>query len=404
MIYFDNAATTPISDEAMKQFIKWNEQYGNSESVYQMGREASEMIETARKTIAKLIGAAEPKNVIFTSGGCEGNSTAIKSMVLELYAQGKRINIALAGTEHHSVINSVKWAEKYFGAKLFYYPLTNGRIDVEKVKETRFFETRHINVATIIWGNNETGAIQNELTELIKEAKTAGAKVHVDAVQIVPHLGLTVLQKPISGENGADFVTFSGHKIGAPKGIGVLYCADLEHLIPLIEGGEQEAGKRGGTLNNGLIAGLSAAVEKINAPENSEIYFDFRPYFEFINENLIKTEGLSLNNPSILTETDCFMGIINIDCKVESGPIVAYLDNFGICASTGSACNGGGNYSYVLEQLGLNPTTSLRVSLSPNVTMDEIMKFIEIMKRYFCIIKELVREEHEDNGSEIHGE
>lgn len=389
MIYFDNAATTPISDEAMEEFIKWNKQYGNSESVYKIGREASEVVENARKTIARLIGAAEPKNVIFTSGGCEGNSTAIKSMVLNLLAKGKKINIAIAGTEHHSVINSVKWAEKYFGAKVFYYPLSNGRIDVEKVKETKFFETRHINVATVIWGNNETGAIQNEMTTLIETAKSAGAKIHIDAVQIVPHLGLTVLQKVISGENGADFVTFSGHKIGAPKGIGVLYCADLEHLIPLIDGGEQESGKRGGTLNNGLIAALLVAAEKINAPENNEIYIDYRPYFKYINENLVKTRDLALNNPMILTETDCFMGIINIDCKTESGPIVAYLDNFGICASTGSACNGGGNYSYVLEKLGLNPTTSLRISFSSKVKQKEIEFFVEKMNEYFDLIEKL---------------
>lgn len=394
MIYLDNAATTPISNEGLVQLFKWNEQYGNSESSYSIGREASQVVEETRVTISKLIGAPEPKNVIFTSGGCEGNTTAIHSMVLELFSQHKKINIAISGLEHHSVINSVKWAEKYFKAKVHYYPLINGRIDFKKVKETKFFETKKINITSIIWGNNELGAIQTELIELIDEAKSYGVKVHIDAVQIIPHFGLTPLQRVINNGERVDYVTFSGHKIGAPKGIGVLYCADTEGLIPLINGGEQEFGKRGGTQNVGLIAALGVAVDKLSALDNKDVYFDYKPFINYINENLIIPENLSLNNPLILQDSDCYMGIINIDCKTENSPIVAYLDTKKICVSTGSACNGDGGYSHVLERLGLSPNTSIRVSLSPRTTQKEVEAFVKRTKEYLDLLKKISTKEN----------
>lgn len=387
MIYLDNAATTPISDSALEELVKWNKQYGNSESVYEIGREASQIIEQARDEIAAMIGAKNPKQLIFTSGGCEGNTTAIKSMVLELVKKKQPITIAISGLEHHSVINSVKWAEDYFGVKVVYFPIKNGKINITKVIQDNFFENNKVNIASIIFGNNETGAFLNRLPKLIQNAKQNGVKTHVDAVQIVPHFGLNFLQTiTCYPETTADFITFSGHKIGAPKGIGCLFCADFEGLIPLIEGGDQEGGKRGGTLNSGLIASLLVAARNFRYIPYDPPYYT---YFQYIYENLIKPEELSLNNEEIFTSFDCLMGIMNIDCKVESAPIVSFLDSCGICVSTGSACNGSTNYSYVLERMGKNPTTAIRVSLSPQTTLEEVKTFVEKMREYFHIIKEL---------------
>ena len=390
MIYLDNAATTAVCKKSIKQLLKWNKKYGNSESVYKIGREASAEVEKVRDFIKEAIGASNAAQIVFTSGGCEGNSTAIKSMVLEVFQTNKPISIAITGMEHHSVINAVKWAERFFNAKIHYFPLKNGRIDTEQVIRAEFFKRNNINVCSIIWGNNETGAVQFDIGTLLREAQQNGVLTHVDAVQIVPHFGVTAL-KAITDQRKckADYITFSGHKIGAPKGIGVLYCANPDNLIPLIDGGEQERGKRGGTINVGLISSLGAAIEAINADFPTTLHSEFYSYIRYIYENLITPENLSLNNPLALIADDGLMGIVNIDCKEESAPIVAFLDMHGVCVSTGSACNGGGNYSYVLEKMGLNPRTSLRVSFSAKTKIKDIKIFVKRMHEYFALTKKL---------------
>lgn len=390
MIYLDNAATTAVCKKSIKNLLKWNKKYGNSESVYKIGREASIEVEKVRELIKETIGASNSNQVIFTSGGCEGNSTAIKSMVLEVSQTNHPICIAITGMEHHSVINAVKWAEKFFNAKVCYFPLLNGRIDVKKVIKTEFFKCNNVNLCSIIWGNNETGAVQFNISTLLDEAQKNGVLTHVDAVQIVPHFGVKAL-KAITNQRKykADYITFSGHKIGAPKGIGVLYCAKPDALIPLVDGGEQEGGKRGGTINVGLISALGSAVDVINANSSTVLRAGFYSYIRYIYENLIVPENLSLNNPLVLMGDDGFMGIVNIDCKEESAPIVTFLDTYGIYVSTGSACNGGGNYSYVLEKMGLNPRTSLRISFSAKTKMKDIKIFVKRMREYFTLTKKL---------------
>lgn len=375
MVYLDNAATTPINKKALKQLTKWNKNFGNSESVYKIGRKAAEVVEKSRTRICDFIGCHDPNRLFFTSGGSEANSWVISSETKRLLSKGKKICIAITGIEHHSIINAVEEAKTLFGAKVVYFPINkDGFINLNYKSMGDFFATNKPDLVCFSIINNEIGTIETSYKNLIHMAHKNNCKIHIDCVQGLPHMDLSYVIK-----SGADFLSISAHKIGGPKGIGVLYVGYPDELYPLIHGGAQESGKRGGTLNAGLIAAFGTAVENFRNRESL-----YKVYYDYIKENLIDKLKLKINGP----KEECTYGIINFDCGIESSTFVTAMDFKGIYVSTGSACNGSGNYSHVLEKTMKNPTYGLRVSFGTNTKFKDVKKFVrEFIKNYKALKK-----------------
>ncbi len=375
MIYLDNAATTKINKRALKELNKWNKLYGNSESIYNIGRKAADKVVESREIISRFIGC-NSSNLLFTSGGCEGNSWALTSAMRYLKKCGKPINIAIAGTEHHSIINLVNSAKEFFKATVGYIPINrNGYIKIKELEE--FLIKNNITLMSVVLVNNETGIYQDDIINIIAIAQKLNIIIHIDAVQALPHFPLSRIIK-----SGCDFLTVSGHKIGAPKGVGALYAKSLENLSPIIFGGAQEQGKRGGTTNVGLIAAFAEAIKYYRYREDV-----YEIYFIYIIKELVEPLKLDINGGMHGGRT---YGIINIDCKMSTSEIVTYLDSESVCVSTGSACNGSGSHSHVLERMGAIPTNGLRVSFGSETTFKDITTFVRVFKRCYSIYTKLL--------------
>ena len=374
MIYLDNAATTKINKKALKELNKWNKLFGNSESTYDIGRKAANKVLESRKIISDFIGC-DANNLLFTSGGCEGNSWALISSICYLKQQNKPINIAITGIEHHSVINVVDFAQTTFNTNVSYKKKKKkGYIKIKDLEE--FLIKNNITLMSMVLVNNETGIYQDDITEIINVTKKVGVITHIDAVQALPHFPLSSVVK-----SGCDFITVSAHKIGGPKGVGALYVKSVENLSPIIFGGVQEQGKRGGTINVGLIAAFAKAIELYTYREDV-----YEKYFRYIVKELIEPLNLKINGGVFGGRT---YGIINIDCKMSTSEIVNYLDSKKICVSTGSACNGSGSYSHVLERIGAAPTNGLRISFGNGTTFKDVIKFVRRFKECYSIFLSL---------------
>lgn len=375
MIYLDNAATTPMNKKALKQLIKWNKNFGNSESVYKIGRNADEIIERSREIISDFIGNNNPDKLFFTSGGSEANSWVISSFAKRFLKDKKELRIAITGIEHHSIINAVEEAEKYYGAKVFYFPINaDGFINLNEKSLDEFFKINSIDLVCFSIINNEIGTIETSYKKVIQAAHKNKALVHIDCVQGLPHIDLSDIIK-----SGVDFLGISAHKIGGPKGIGALYAKTPENLLPLIHGGAQERGKRGGTLNAGLIGAFGTAVKEFHYSEDK-----YEVFYDYIKTNVVDKLGLKLNGP----KEERTFGIMNIDCGIESSTFVTGMDFKNIYVSTGSACNGSGNYSHVLEKIKRNPTYGLRISFGVNTKFKDVKRFVrEFIKNYKTLKK-----------------
>ena len=374
MIYLDNAATTKINKKALKELNKWNKLFGNSESTYDIGRKAANKVLESRKIISDFIGC-DANNLLFTSGGCEGNSWALISSICYLKQQNKPVNIAITGIEHHSVINVVDFAQTNFNANVSYIPINKkGYIKIKDLEE--FLIKNNITLMSMVLVNNETGIYQDNITEIINITKKMGVITHIDAVQALPHFPLSSVVK-----SGCDFITVSAHKIGGPKGVGALYVKSVENLSPIIFGGVQEQGKRGGTINVGLIAAFAKAIELYTYREDV-----YEKYFKYIVKELIEPLDLKINGGVFGGRT---YGIINIDCKMSTSEIVNYLDSKKVCVSTGSACNGSGSYSHVLEKIGAAPTNGLRISFGNETTFKDVIKFVKNFKKCYSMFLSL---------------
>lgn len=360
-IYLDNAATTKISDrvfEVMLPFLK--EEYGNPSSIYSLGRKASMAVTNARSRCAEVIGAA-PAEVFFTSGGSESDNWAIRSAAEAMAAKGKK-HIVTSAFEHHAVLHTLQDLEKK-GFEVTYLPVyKNGVVKAEDVAAAITDKTA---LVTIMYVNNEIGTVQ-PVAEIGRLCREKGVLFHTDAVQAVGHIHVDVKRDNI------DLMSVSGHKLHAPKGVGLLYCRRGLRLNPLISGGGQERGLRAGTEN---VAGIVALAEAMTAA--AEIMDEInRRHSEFsrrIIEAVAKIDRVHFNGdrekriPSTLNFS--FEG-------VEGESLLLQLDLKGIAASSGSACTSGSlDPSHVLLALGLTHEVahgSLRISMSEYTTDEEI--------------------------------
>lgn len=248
-VYLDNAAATPVREEVLKEMILYFDKfYGNPSTVYEAGSKVKAVLEEQRKKVADLIGA-EPEEIIFTSGGTEANNLAIKGTVFAHRKKGN--NIIVSSIEHHSVLNSARFFER-LDYEVTFLPVDEyGLIDVERLKELIRPETV---LVSINHANNEIGTIQ-PIEEISAICKEKGVFFHTDAVATVGNIPVNVK------ELGVDLMSLSGIPLGAPKGTGALYFKKGLRLMPLIHGGIQEKGRRGGTENVPGIVGLGKAAE-----------------------------------------------------------------------------------------------------------------------------------------------
>ena len=359
--YFDNAATTRISQEVLEEMKPYLEaEYGNPSSMYSIGRSAKKAIEKARKQVANLINC-EPDEIIFTSCGSESDNTAIKETANALRWKGN--HIITSKIEHHAILESCK-ALKEQGIRTTYLNVDEkGNIDLEQLKQSITDRTILISIMT---ANNEIGTIE-PIKEISKIAKENNILFHTDAVQAVGNIPIDVKEMEI------DMLSLSGHKIHAPKGIGALYVKKGTPYKSFINGGHQEKGRRAGTENViGIVAlGKACEVAKNNLQNHMLQLEQLRDYYISQVEKNIK--NVRLNG----TLKNRLPGNANMSFEgVEGEALLFELDRKGICASSGSACTTGDpEPSHVLKAIGLEDNlanSALRVSFSEENTKEDI--------------------------------
>lgn len=367
-IYADNAATTKISQTAMKAMISAMENsYGNPSSIHQIGMAANDALQTAREQIARCLGCM-PKEIFFTSGGTESDNQAIVSAAMLGAKQNKRHIISTA-FEHHAVLHTLRrLKEQGFEIQLLDVG-AEGNITAAQVEEAIRPDTC---LVTVMFANNEIGSVL-PIAEIGEVCRAHGVLFHTDAVQAAGHILVNVKKQNI------DMLSLSAHKFHGPRGIGALYVKRGIELTSLMEGGGQERGKRPGTENLPAIMGMAAALkEECTLMEQNEAKVTA------MRDRLI--QGLSQIPYSILngSREKRLPGNVNFCFEGVSGEsLLLLLDSRGICASSGSACASGAlDPSHVLLSLGLAPEIaqgSLRISLDISNTEEEIDYMLEVI-------------------------
>lgn len=373
IIYFDNSATTPPCETAIKYINKsLQNDWGNPSSLHSLGITAEQAVTEARKKIASLIGA-KPNEIYFTSGGSEANNTAIFGAA---YSRKKRGNRIVTTTiEHPSVLNCMKKLENE-GFEVIYLPVNKkGVIEINDLSNAINEKTILVSIMAV---NNEVGTVQpiGEAADIIKR-NNAPALLHSDCVQAFGKLPINFSKLKI------DLITASAHKVHGPKGIGFLYKKNGVSLPAFIYGGGQESGMRSGTESTPLISGFSGAIDELaNIAENLEKQKEFLKYAK---EKILKTNLVTINSPD-----DALPYILNISVNgYRSEILLHYLDSKGIFVSSGSAC-AKGNTSYVLSEMGFDKAridSSLRLSFSRYNTTDEIDAFCSVLEQAAKIIR-----------------
>lgn len=367
-VYADNSATTQVSESvynAMLPYIK--DVYGNASSIYKIGRDSQKMIEDARSDIAGCFNA-QPKEIFFTSGGSESDNWAIKGAAGRQAKKGKK-HIITTNFEHHAVLHTCQALEKQ-GFEVTYLPVdSEGYVTAEQVRNAIRPDTA---LVTVMYANNEIGTIQ-PIAEIGAVCREAGVIFHTDAVQAVGNVEIDVKAQNI------DMFSLSGHKIHAPKGVGLLYVRKGIVIDNLIEGGAQEGGHRAGTENLAGIAALRQAVKDAtaNIPEKIKKVSALRDKLikEFSKIPCSRLNGGTANR---------LCGNVNFSFEaVEGESLLLMLDLKGICASSGSACTSGSlDPSHVLLAIGLKHEIahgSLRISLSEQNTEQDVDYIIETL-------------------------
>lgn len=368
-VYADNAATTQISKEVLDAMIPWlTEGYGNPSSIYELGRTAGFAIEDARKQVAAALGA-QPAEIYFTGCGSESDNWAIKGAAHKLAAKGKK-HLITTVFEHHAVLHTCAALEKE-GFEVTYLPVDhNGLITAQQVADAIRPDTA---LVSIMYANNEIGTIM-PIPEIGTLCRERDVWFHTDAVQAVGNIEIDVAAQNI------DMLSLSGHKIHAPKGIGALYIKKGIVLPNLIDGGEQERGRRAGTENVASIIGLGRAMEIACADIPAKIS-KVTPLRNKMIDELLTLPMSRLNGD----RERRLAGNANLSfVGAEGEALLLGLDMAGVCASSGSACTTGSlDPSHVLLALGLSHEVahgSLRITISDWTTPEEVDHIIDSVK------------------------
>ncbi len=362
-IYLDNSATTKVKESVAETMVNaMTKDFGNPSSLHRLGLNAEKLVKESRTIIAKALNAS-PEEIYFTSGGTESNNTVIKGVWESKKKQGQRI--ITTAVEHPAVLEPVKWCKQQ-GADIVYLPVDkNCQINMEDLKAALTEDTILVSIMHV---NNEVGSIMpiKEIADYVH--KNSKALVHTDAVQSFGKIDTDVK------ELGVDFLSISGHKIHAAKGIGALYIKKSVHIPSFMLGGGQEAGFRSGTESVPLIAGLGEAVRTLKRPDGvPKEYLRKRIIEHFEDTAIINTPKDSA--PSVLN-------VSFLDCRSEV--LLHMLEEKEIYVSTGSACSSNTKKkgSHVLNAMGLSPNQiegALRFSFSEENTPEEMDKVVNIL-------------------------
>lgn len=377
-IYLDNAATTKMKEEVLQEMLPFFcETYANPSAIYGFAGEAKRAVRLARERTAALIGA-KPTEIYFTSGGTESDNWALRG-VAETYADRGR-HIIVSAIEHHAVLHTCQYLERQ-GFSVTYLPVEeDGKVLPRTLKRAMRQDTILVSVMA---ANNEIGTLQ-PLAALSGIVHEKGALFHTDAVQAYGHVPLPVQELEI------DLLSASGHKLGGPKGVGILYCRENLRLLPLLHGGAQERGRRAGTLNVPGIVGFGKAAELAGEtlPERMERISALRDHL--IDSVLAKIPDTRLNGH----RQDRLPGNAHFCFRdIEGESLLILLDQQGICASGGSACaSGASEPSHVLAAIGLPNDLArgaLRLTLSEETTREEIDVTAETLKEIVGRLREM---------------
>lgn len=374
-INFDKAATTRLKEEVLNEMLPYlKEFYANASSIYSSAQKSKEKIESSRMKISSAL-ECKPSEIYFTSGGTESDNWAIKGIADSLRNKGN--HIITSKIEHHAILNSASFLEER-GYKVTYLNVDrDGFINLRELEDSICDDT--ILISTML-ANNEIGTIE-PIEKIGKIAKEKNIVYHVDAVQALGNLPIDLKKLDV------DLMSFSGHKINGPAGVGVLYIKDKTKITPLLHGGAQEKSKRAGTENVAGIIGMGKAVELAVENINGKIDYISKMRNKLI-ENLLSIDGVTLNG----SLENRLPGNVNVSIEgVDSQEMLIFLDRKDICASSGSACNTGSiKPSHVLKALGLSDELAkdcLRLTLDSENTIEEVEEVSREIKKIIKILR-----------------
>lgn len=369
-IYFDNAATTSLDTEVLETMMPFlTEKFGNPSSIYSYGRETRMAIESARKSVAKILNA-HPAEIFFTSGGTESSNTAINAAVYDLGCK----RVITSPIEHHATLHCAEHLAKTGAAKLdFVKVLPNGHIDLNDL-ERLLAESKEKCLVTLMHANNEIGNI-TDIEAVGNLCKKYAAIFHSDTVQTVGHYSFDLRKLPVH------FITGAGHKFHGPKGVGILYINENIKIQPFINGGSQERNMRAGTENIYGIVGFAKALElaTLNHEKDSKYISSLKNYMK---------EKLREEIPGVYFNGDCdgksLYTVLSVAFpKTEKSEMLLFnLDINNICASGGSACTSGADAgSHVIRAITNNPNQiTVRFSFSKFNSKEEVDVVVDKLK------------------------
>ena len=370
LIYLDNAATTKTAPEVLEAMLPYfSEYYGNPSSIYDFGQKSKEAVTRGRQQIADVLNARK-EDIYFTAGGSEADNWALKA-TFEAY-KSKGNHIITTKIEHHAILHTCEYLEKERGAKITYLDVDeNGIVRLDELEKAITPETILISV---MFANNEIGSIQ-PIKEIGAIAKEHGILFHTDAVQAFGQVPINV------DELGIDMLSSSGHKLNGPKGIGFLYIRKGVKIRSFVHGGAQERKRRAGTENVPGIVGYGAAAERAIRTMEERTAKEIQVRDHFIDRIMKEIPYVKLNGHP----TKRLPNNVNVSFQfIEGESMLLMLDNYGVCASSGSACTSGSlDPSHVLLAIGLPHEIahgSLRMTLSEETTMEDADFVVDKLK------------------------
>lgn len=366
--YVDHAASTPMLDSAAEAWLRASAKVGNPSSLHGSGRAARRIVEESREGIADDLGV-RPSEVIFTAGGTEADNLAIKGLA---WAAPDRPRILCSAIEHHAVLDPVLWLAEQ-GRPVDWIPVDSiGRVSVDDIRERL---SDDVALCTVMWANNEVGTIQ-PVAEIAAACADAGVPFHTDAVQALGHVPVD------AGLRGITSLALSGHKIGAPVGVGVLVLDRDARVVPVLHGGGQERDVRSGTVDAASAAAMAVAVR--HAVKEQQAHADrVRLLRDALAAGIVDRVPHAVLNGS---PDDALPGHVHASFPgCEGDALLMLLDAAGVECSTGSACTSGvPEPSHVLLAMGVDPALargSLRFSLGRTSTEDDVDRILEVLPR-----------------------
>lgn len=371
IIYLDHAATTPVRPEVLAAMLPYfSERYGNPSSLHRLGREAAKALRAAREQMADVLGCA-PGEIVATSSGTEADNLALRGVALARNQRGEGRHIVVSAVEHKGILDTAYHLRDYFGFDLTVLPVdATGRVSPADLAAAIRPDTV---IVSIMAANNEVGTLQ-PLAGLSAVCRERGVPLHSDAVQASGTLSLRV------GELGVDLLSLGGHKVYAPKGVGLLYVRRGVPLLPQITGGSQEGKRRASTENTPYIVGLATALTLAQAERQAEAV-----RLAALRDRMI--DGVLATIPDVYLTGHRTQRLANhasfVVRGVEAEGMLIGLDMAGICASSGSACTSGAQEpSHVLMAMGvprIDAVGHLRLSLGHSNSEAHVDRLLEVL-------------------------